>query len=124
MDWNSRKVLALRLSNSMEADFCVEALKDAMAKHGPPEIMNTPSRDIACRDTLPRCGSGQPVQRPRLDERAVRDGVKISMDGRGRWIDNRMIERPWRSVKYECVYSNAFETGAEASTGIGRWIDS
>ncbi len=79
MDWHSRKVLSWRLSNTLEAEFCVEALKEA--------------------------------------------GVKISMDGKSRWMDNVMIERLWRSMKYENIYLNAYETGSEARTGLGIWID-
>jgi putative transposase len=108
MDWYSRKVLAWRLSNSMEADFCVEALKEALAKYGKPEIMNS---DQGSQFTSFEWTS------------ALKDaGVKISMDGRGRWIDNRMIERLWRSRKYECIYLRAFETGSETKAGIGRWM--
>ncbi len=108
MDWHSRKVLSWRLSNSMDAGFCVEALKEALAGYGTPEIFNT----------------DQGSQFTSTDFTDVlRDAtVKISMDGRGRWIDNRMIERLWRSLKYECVYLNAFETGSEARDGIGGWI--
>ena len=104
MDWYSRKILAWRLSNSMEADFCVEALKEAMAKYGPPEIMNSDQGSQFTGHEWTNALSGA--------------GVKISMDGRGRWIDNRMIERFWRSVKYECVYLNAFESGSEARTSV------
>lgn len=108
MDWYSRKVLSWRLSNSMEADFCVEALKEALAKHGAPEIMNS--------DQGSQFTSFEWTQ-------AVKDaGVKISMDGKGCWVDNRMIERLWRSVKYECIYLNAFETGSQARAGIGKWM--
>jgi putative transposase len=108
MDWYSRKVLSWRLSNSMEADFCVEALKEAITQHGKPEIMN----------------SDQGSQFTGFEwTQALKDAdVKISMDGKGRWIDNRMIERLWRSLKYECVYLNAFETGSEARAGIGKWL--
>ena len=108
MDWFSRKVLAWRLSNSMEADFCVEALKEALARHSKPDIMN----------------SDQGSQFTGFEwTNALKDaGVKISMDGRGRWIDNRMIERLWRSLQYECVYLRAFETGSEARAGIGKWM--
>ena len=108
MDWFSRKVLSWRLSNSMDAGFCVEALKEALARYGPPEIFN----------------SDQGSQFTSTDFTDVLHDakVKISMDGRGRWIDNRMIERFWRSLKYECVYLNAFETGSEAREGIGAWI--
>ncbi|SMX46232.1 Integrase core domain protein [Maliponia aquimaris] len=108
MDWHSRKVLSWRLSNSMDAGFCVEALKEALARYGPPEIFN----------------SDQGSQFTSIDFTAVLHDakVKISMDGRGRWIDNRMIERFWRSLKYECGYLNAFETGSGAREGIGAWI--
>ena len=108
MDWYSRKVLSWRLSNSMEADFCVEALKEAIAWHGTPEIMNS--------DQGSQFTGFEWIQ-------ALKDAdVKISMDGKGRWIDNRMIERLWRSLKYECIYLNAFETGSETRAGIEKWI--
>jgi putative transposase len=108
MDWYSRKVLSWRLSNSMEADFCVEALNEAIGKYGKPEIMN----------------SDQGSQFTGFEwTQALNDAdIKISMDGKGRGIDNRMIERLWRSLKYECIYLNAFETGSEARTGIGKWL--
>lgn len=109
MDWYSRKVLSWRLSNSMDADFCIEALKEAMAKHGTPEIMNS--------------DQGSQFTGFEWKNALTEAGVKISMDGRGRWIDNRMIERFWRSVKYECVYLHAFESGSKARAGIGSWID-
>ena len=108
MDWATRKVLAWRLSNTMEAEFCVEALKDALAKYGPPEIFNSDQGSQFTSDDFTQ---------------VLKDAkVKISMDGRGRWIDNRMIERLWRSLKYECVYIQAFETGKEAKAGIGKWL--
>ena len=108
MDWASRKVLSWRLSNTMEADFCVAALQEAMARYGNPDIFNTDQgsqfTSFAFTHTL-------------------RDAsIRISMDGRGRWMDNVFIERLWRSLKYECVLLNAFETGSEARAGIGRWI--
>jgi len=108
MDWATRKVLAWRLSNTMEAEFCVEALKDALAKYGPPEIFNSDQGSQFTSDDFTQ---------------VLKDAkVKISMDGRGRWIDNRMIERLWRSLKYECVYIRAFETGKEAKAEIGKWL--
>jgi len=108
MDWATRKVLSWRLSNTMEADFCVEALQEAMVRYGKPEIFNT--------DQGSQFTSSEFTQ-------VLKDAeVKISMDGRGRWIDNRFIERLWRSLKYECVYLQAFETGSEARRGIGNWI--
>src|SRR2546422_11408588 len=108
LDWFSRKVLAWRLSNTMDADFCVTALEEAIARFGKPEIFNTDQgsqfTSFAFTNTL-------------------RDAdIRISMDGRGRWMDNVFIERLWRSLKYECVFLNAFETGSEARTGIGCWI--
>ena len=108
MDWASRKVLAWRLSNTMDAEFCVAALKEALTRFGKPEIFNT----------------DQGSQFSSNDFTDVLRGaeVKISMDGRGRWMDNVFIERLWRSLKYECVYLNAFETGSELRTGLGRWI--
>jgi len=108
MDWHSRKVLAWRLSNSMEADFCVSALEEALGRYGTPEIFNT----------------DQGSQFTSLDFVQVLQNVevRISMDGKGRWMDNVMIERLWRSLKYECVYLHAFEGGSEARKGIGEWI--
>ncbi len=108
MDWATRKVLAWRLSNTMEVGFCIEALKEALAKYGKPKIFNT--------DQGSQFTSSEFTQ-------VLKDAdVKISMDGRGRWIDNRMIERLWRSLKYECVYLRAFETGSEAKKEIGKWL--
>ena len=108
MDWASRKVLAWRLSNTMDAGFCVTALEEAIARNGRPDIFNTDQgsqfTSFAFTNTLSAAG------------------IRISMDGRGRWMDNVFIERLWRSLKYECVYLNAFETGSDARTGIGRWI--
>jgi putative transposase len=108
MDWFSRRVLAWRLSNTMEADFCIEALEEALARFGRPPIFNT--------------DQGSQFTSPRFTEVLTGAGVRISMDGRGRWLDNVFIERLWRSLKYECIYLNAFETGSEARAGIGRWI--
>ncbi|WP_159006615.1 IS3 family transposase [Bradyrhizobium sp. S69] len=108
VDWASRKVLAWQLSNTMEADFCVAALEEAIVRYGKPDIFNTDQgsqfTSFAFTNTLREAG------------------IRISMDGRGRWMDNVFIERLWRSLKYECVFLNAFETGSEARAGIGRWI--
>lgn len=109
MDWATRKVLAWRLSNTMEAGFCVEALEEAMARYGKPEIFNT--------------DQGSQFTSALFTEKLEAADIRISMDGRGRWIDNRFIERLWRSLKYECVYLHAFETGSEARRGIGCWVD-
>jgi putative transposase len=108
MDWASRMVLAWRLSNTMEADFCIDALQEAMVRYGRPEIFNT--------------DQGSQFTSPRFVEVLTGAGVRVSMDGRGRWMDNIFIERLWRSVKYECVYLNAFETGSEARAGLARWF--
>ena len=108
MDWYSRKVLAWRLSNTLVADFCVEALKEVLAKHGKPDIFNT--------------DQGSQFTSASWIEVLSDAKIKISMDGKGRWIDNRMIERLWRSLKYECVYLHAFEKGSEAKAGIGKWL--
>jgi len=108
MDWASRKVLSWRLSNTMGAEFCIEALEEALEKYGKPDIFNT---DQGSQFTSPGFTG------------VLRDaGVKISMDGKGRWMDNVFIERLWRSLKYECVYLNAFESGTEARKGLGNWI--
>jgi putative transposase len=108
MDWATRKVLAWRLSNTMDVEFCIEALQEACARFGRPEIFNT---DQGSQFTSPRFTA------------VLRDaGVRISMDGRGRWMDNVFIERLWRSLKYECVYLHAFETGSELRAGLAGWI--
>ena len=109
MDWHSRKVLSWRLSNTMDASFCIEALKDAFATHGVPTIFNT--------------DQGSQFTSLAFTEAVKAAGVKVSMDGKGRWMDNVFIERLWRSMKYECVYLHAPETGSEARATIGRWID-
>ena len=109
MDWASRSVLAWRLSNSMDPSFCVEALEEAIARYGKPEIFNTDQGSQFTSDAFTR---------------VLKDhGIAISMDGKGRWMDNVFIERLWRSLKYECVYLYDFQTGSEAREGIGRWID-
>ena len=93
----------------MDAELCVEALKEALAVHGTPEIFNT--------DQGSQLTSGDWID-------VLSDAkIKISMDGKGRWIDNRMIERLWRPLKYECVYLHAFERGSEAKAGIWKWLE-
>ena len=108
MDWATRKMLAWRLSNTMDVGFCVMALEEALARFGAPDIFNT----------------DQGSQFSSFAFTAVlKDAeVRISMDGRGRWMDNVFIERLWRSLKYECVYLHAFEPGSELRTGLTRWI--
>ena len=109
MDWYSRWVLSWRLSNTLEPSFCCEALEEALNRYDPPEIFNT--------------DQGSQFTSTEFTGLLKGAGVRISMDGRGRWMDNVFIERLWRSLKYECVYLNAFETGSEARQGIGHWID-
>lgn len=108
MDWYSRKILSWRLSNTMDVDFCLSALEEATHKYGSPEIFNTDQGSQFTSDAFTGA----------LQER----GIRISMDGRGRWLDNVFIERVWRSLKYEEVYLQAYENGVEARTGIGKWI--
>ncbi len=93
----------------MDADFCVTALEEAIARFGKPDIFNTDQGSQFTSFAFPN---------PLKDA-----DIRISMDGRGRWMDNVFIERLWRSLKYECIFLNAFETGSEARTGIGSWID-
>ena len=109
MDWHTRKVLAWRISKTLEAEFCVEALNEAIARFGPPEIINT---DQGCQFTSFA-----------WTDRLRRSGVRISMDGKGRFLDNIFVERLWRSLKYECVYLHAWETGSEAKAGVSKWIE-
>ena len=108
MDWATRKVLAWRVSNTMDLEFCLEALEEALARFGKPEIFNT--------------DQGSQFTSPRFTGVLQEAGVRVSMDGRGRWMDNVFIERLWRSLKYECVYLHAFETGSELRAGLTKWI--
>lgn len=108
LDVYSRKVLAWRLSNTMTADFCVEALGEALAKFGAPEIFNT--------------DQGSQFTGEEWTGTLKNAGVAISMDGKGRWIDNVFIERLWRSVKYEEVYLHAYANGTEARAGLTRYF--
>jgi putative transposase len=108
MDWHSRKVLSWRLSNSLDTAPCIEALEEAIAKHGRPEIFNSDQGCQFTSDDFVRVLKG--------------NGIKISMDGKGRWIDNVFIERLWRSLKYEEVYLKAYDTVRQAEEGIGVWL--
>jgi putative transposase len=108
MDWFSRRVLAWRVSITMETDFCVDALREAMERHGRPEIFNTDQGVQFTSATFVDELSGQ--------------GVRISMDGKGRFLDNIFIERLWRSLKYQEVYIKAYGSVAEARQGIGAWL--
>jgi len=109
MDWASRRVMAWRLSNTLDASFCTEALEDAIRKYGKPEIFNT--------DQGSQFTSGAFIEI--LDTH----GVNISMDSRGRWIDNVFIERLWRSVKYEEVYLKAYGSLTEARRGLAAYFE-
>src|SRR5689334_1631171 len=109
MDWVSRAVLAWRLSNTLGADFCVEALEEALSRYRPPEIFNTDQGSQFTSDDF--IGT------------LKRHGIMISMDGKGRCMDNIFVERLWRSLKYEEVYLHAYATVAEAKAGIGAWLE-
>jgi putative transposase len=108
IDWASRAVLSWRLSNTVDASFCVEALEEALARYGRPEIFNT--------------DQGSQFTGAAFTGVLIDAGVRISMDGRGRWMDNVFIERLWRSLKHEDVYLKGYADGLEARTGIGEWI--
>lgn len=122
MDWHTRKVLSWRISNTLEAEFYVDALNEPIHKFGPPEIMNT--------------DQGSQFSSFVWTDRLRRLGVRISMDGKGRFLpshrlqandcrapDKIFVERLWRSLKYECVYLHAWETGSEAKAGVRKWIE-
>src|SRR5512144_1409544 len=108
IDWFSRAVLAWRLSNTMDIAFCVDALDAALARFGRPEIFNT--------------DQGAQFTSAAFTGRLASAGIRISMDGRGRWMDNVFIERLWRSLKYEDVYLKGYACGREARAGIASWI--
>ena len=109
MDWYSRRVLSWRVSNTLDTAFCVEALEEALSSFGKPEIFNT--------------DQGAQFTSAAFTSVLHSHGVKISMDGKGRYIDNIFVERLWRSVKYEEVYLHAYESVSEARTGLGRYFD-
>jgi putative transposase len=109
IDWASRAVLAWRLSNTMDAGFCVAALDEALARHGTPKIFNT--------------DQGAQFTSAAFTGRLEAAGIVISMDGRGRFMDNIFIERLWRSIKYEEVHLKAYADGHEAREGIGSWMN-
>lgn len=123
MDWHTRKVLAWRISNTLEAGFCVDTLNEAIHKFGPPDIMNT--------------DQGSQFTSFAWTNRLRSANVRISMDRKGRFLPSRdiaarypagqginiFVERLWRSLKYECVYLHAWETGSEARDGVRKWIE-
>ena len=108
MDWATRKVLSWRISNTLDTRFCVEALKEALSNYGAPEIFNT---DQGCQFTSDAFTSV-----------LKSSGIKISMDGKGRFKDNIFIERLWRTLKYEKIYSKAYESGIELSKDLKKWF--
>jgi putative transposase len=108
MDWASRAVLAWRMSNSMDVAFCVSALEEALARFGQPEIFNT--------------DQGSQFTSAAFTGVLTTAGIRISMDGRGRWMDNVFIERLWRSLKHEDVYLKGYADGHDAKAGITEWI--
>lgn len=109
MDWASRRVLAWRTSNTLTTDFCVEALQEALTKYGNPEIFNT--------------DQGSQFTSTEFTQVLESRGIRISMDGKGRWVDNVFVERLWRSVKYEEVYLYAYGSIAEANRLLGIYFD-
>ena len=108
VDWFSRKVLAWRLSITLSADFCVEALEEALARHGKPEIFNT--------------DQGSQFTSTDFTKVLKTAEIAISMDGKGAWRDNVFVERLWRTVKYEEVYLRAYAVVAQARASIGRYL--
>jgi putative transposase len=109
IDWASRAVLAWRLSNTMDSGFCVEALEEALRNYGKPRIFNT--------------DQGAQFTSAAFTGKLEAAGIAISMDGRGRFMDNIFVERLWRSIKYEEVHLKAYADGREARAGVGRWME-
>ena len=108
IDWYSRKVLSWRLSNTMDSDFCVEALEEALAQYGRPEIFNT--------------DQGSQFTSTDFTDVLKKQDIKISMDGKRRWIDNVMVERLWRSLKYEEVYLKSYDSVDDARRSISKYL--
>ncbi len=108
VDWFSRRVLSWRVSITMEAAFCIEALEEALARHGPPEIFNT--------------DQGSQFTSHAFTSVLLEAGIAISMDGKGSWRDNVFVERLWRSIKYEEVYLKAYNTVSEAQASIASYL--
>jgi putative transposase len=108
IDWHTRRVLSWRVSITMEADFCIEAVEEAIARHGKPEIFNT--------------DQGSQFTSAAFTGLLADNGIAISMDGKGSWRDNVFVERLWRSVKYEEVYLRAYDSVAHARASLGRYL--
>jgi len=119
VDWFSRRVLSWRVSISLEAAFCVEALEEALARHGRPEVFNT---DQGSQFTSHEFTSHAFTSHA-FTSVLLKAGIAISMDGRGSWRDNVFVERLWRSIKYEEVYLRAYDTVSEARASIGRYLN-
>lgn len=109
MDWYSRRVLSWRVSNTLTTDFCLEALEEAIKEYGKPEIFNT--------------DQGSQFTATAFTECLTASGIQISMDGRGRYLDNIFIERLWRSIKYELIYIKTFETGIHLREEVKHWFE-
>jgi putative transposase len=109
MDWASRRVLAWRLSNTLDVSFCNDALEEAIRKHGIPDIFNS--------------DQGSQFTSEEFTGILISHCIKISMDGRGRWMDNVFIERLWRSVKYEDIYLKAYKSIAEVRQGLREYFE-
>ena len=108
MDWHSRRVLSWRVSNTLDTDFCVEALNEALQRFGAPQIFNTDQGSQFTSEAFTN---------------VLKDhGIEISMDGKGRWVDNVFVERLWRSVKVEDLYLRAYETPDELRAGLDRYF--
>jgi putative transposase len=109
VDWFSRRVLAWRLSITMDVSFCIDALEEALSRNEKPDIFNT--------------DQGSQFTSEAFTERLKKEGIGVSMDGKGRWRDNVFVERIWKSIKYEEVYLHAYETVHEARTSIGKYLE-
>src|ERR1700704_6082031 len=109
VDWFSRRVLSYRVSITMEADFCVEALEEALTKYGAPGVFNT--------------DQGSQFTSEVFTGVLIANKIAISMDGKGAWRDNVFVERIWKSVKYEEVYLRAYGSVREARASLGRYLD-
>jgi putative transposase len=109
MDWASRKVLSWRLSNTLDSSFCTDALEEAIFRYGTPQVFNTDQGSQFTADAFIRM--------------LTTHKIRISMDGRGRWMDNIFIERLWKSVKYEEVYLKAYHSIAEARQELTKYFD-
>ena len=107
MDWHSRKVLSWRISNTLDTEFCIEALEEALQRYGKPDIFNT--------------DQGAQFTSKEFTGRLIKHDVKISMDGRGRVQDNIFIERLWWTVKYKYLYLWTFDNGTQLRSGLRRW---